>query len=105
MIQHLALFQLASDISDSALENLQRTTRTQLLKIPGILGVRAGRNLDPASNWGFFFALEVESREKLRICREDPVFVKFQHNLLQPLVSNSLELSFEMDPAKPLKYS
>jgi hypothetical protein len=105
MIQHLALFELASHVTDAALEELQRNTRSQLLKIPGILAVRAGRNLDPSSSWGFFFALEVESRDKLRICREDPIFVRFQHAMLNPLTANSMELSFEMDPAKPLKYS
>jgi hypothetical protein len=105
MIQHLALFELAPQTTEASLEELQRSTRSQLLKIPGILAVRAGRNLDTHSNWGFFFALEVESREKLRICREDPIFVKFEQAMIKPLTINRLEQSFEMDPAKPLKYS
>ena len=41
-----------------------RASRTWLLKIPEVLSVRSGRNLDPESQWQFFYSFEADSLEK-----------------------------------------
>ena len=105
MIHHAVYCQLQSGVDKPGLENLVRTSRSQLLKIPEVLAVRSGRNLDAQSRWQFFFSVEVESREKLRATLENPFYIKLLDRTIQPSIEDSFSLDFELDPCKDLKYS
>jgi hypothetical protein len=105
MIHHAIHFQLAPEVDKAALEEMVRTSRSLLLRIPEVLAVRSGRNLDPESRWQFFVALEVDSREKLRAVLDDPFHIKLMERIIKPRTIDSLELDFELDPSKDLKYS
>jgi hypothetical protein len=43
--------------------------------------------------------------DKFAIFREDPVFVKFNEEIVKPNTSDSLSLDFEMDPGKDVRFS
>lgn len=105
MIHHVAYFQLNPEVDNAAMEELVRTSRSLLLKIPEVLGVRSGRNLDPESQWQFFFAIEVDSLEKLRAVLDDPFHLKLMEKTIKPRVSNHFSMDFELDPSRDLKYS
>jgi hypothetical protein len=105
MIHHVAHFQLVGGADPTTLEELVRTSRSQLLKIPEVLAVKSGRNLDPQSPWQFFFAVEVDSREKLRTLLEDPFYLKLLSQSILPHALAHLTLDFELDPSRDLKYS
>ncbi|MGB0774779.1 MAG: Dabb family protein, partial [Akkermansiaceae bacterium] len=77
MIHHAVYFKLKPEVDDHKLEEMIRTTRSMLLKIPEVLSVRSGRNIDPAGEWPFFLAVEVETLEKLRVYMDDPVHLKY----------------------------
>jgi hypothetical protein len=76
-----------------------------MLKIPEVLSVRSGRNLDPESQWQFFFSIEVDSLEKLRMTLDDPFYLKFMERSIRPNTSGHFTFDFELDPSKNLKYS
>lgn len=105
MIHHIVFFQLWSDEDTATLEDLVRTSRSMLLKIPEVLSVRSGRNLDPKSEWQFFFSIEVDSLEKLKIALDDPFHLKLMERSIKPKTRSHFELNFELDPSKNLKYS
>ncbi len=105
MIHHVVHFQLASGVEKAEMEEMVRTSRSLLLRIPEVLAVKSGRNLDPESRWQFFYAIEVDSREKLRSVLDDPFHIKLMERVLKPLTRDQLELDYELDPSKDLKYS
>ena len=82
-----------------------RSTRSMLLKIPEVLSVRSGRNIDPSAEWPFFLAVEVETLEKLRMYIEDPVHLKYLETVIKPNTTARFALDFQTDPSKDLKYS
>lgn len=105
MIHHVVYFQLRPEVDKPAIEELVRTSRSLLLKIPEVLAVRSGRNLDPSSRWQFYFSIEVDSLEKLNITLDDPFYLKLMEKWIRPKIADSFSLDYELDPSKDLKYS
>ena len=105
MIHHVAYFQLKPEVDAAMVEELVRVSRSLLLKIPEVLSVRSGRNLDRDSQWPVFVAIEVESLEKLRVVMDDSFYIKFIEKHVKPNIVNQFTLDFELDPSKDLKYS
>ena len=105
MIHHVVFFQLKPEVNAEMVETLVRTSRSLLLKIPEVLNVRSGRNVDPSSPWPFFLAIEVESLDKLRITQDNAYHLKFVEKFIKPNTSAHFAMDFELDPSKNLKYS
>ena len=105
MLHNVTLFKLQPEVSPAKLEQLMMTTRMTLLKIPEILSVRCGKNIDPASEWPFFIALEFESTEKLAMTEDDAIYMKFVVDVIKQNTVGSLTLNYEMEPGKSIKYS
>lgn len=105
MIHHVVYFQLKPEVDAAQVEELVRVSRSLLLKIPEVLSVRSGRNLDRDSQWAVFVAIEVESLEKLRATFDDAFHLKFIEKHVKPNVVSQFTLDFELDPSKDLKYS
>jgi len=105
MIHHVVFFQLKPDADAETLETLVRTSRSLLLKIPEVLNVRSGRNIDPTSPWPFFIAIEVDSLEKLRITQDNAQHLKLVEKFIKPNTTSHFAMDFELDPSKNLKYS
>jgi hypothetical protein len=105
MIHHVVFFELKPEVDALTLETLVRTSRSLLLKIPEVLSVRSGRNVDPESPWPLFVAFEVDSLEKLRITRDSPYYLQFSEKFIKPNTLGHLAMDFELDPSKLLKYS
>jgi hypothetical protein len=105
MIFHVVYFQLNPEVDKTTTEDMVRTTRSLLLKIPEVLGVRSGRNLDAESQWQFFFSIEVDSLEKLRATLDDPFHLKLMERTIKPNICGQFSMNYELDPSKDLKYS
>jgi len=105
MLHNITLFKLQPEVSPAKLEQLMMTTRMTLLKIPEILSVRCGKNIDPASEWPFFIALEFESSEKLAMTQDDAIYMKFVADIIKSNTTERLTLNYEMEPGKSIKYS
>ena len=105
MIHHVVFFQLKPEVDEPKLEEMVRTTRSILLRIPEVLGVKSGRNVDTRSEWQFFLAIEVESLDKLRMTLDDPFHLKFLETVIKPNTAGHFAMDFELDPSKELKYS
>lgn len=105
MIHHVIYFELNNPEEKEILEEMVRAARTWLLKIPEVMAVRSGRNLDPASRWQFFYSYEVDSMEKLGLVREDAYHLKFIQKFIEPNTHGQLDMVFELDPSRDLKYS
>jgi Stress responsive A/B Barrel Domain len=105
MIHHVVYFQLKPEVDDAQLEEMVRGSRSLLLKVPEVLSVKSGRNLDTTSQWRFFVAFETDSLERLRAVLDDPFYLKFIEKLIRPNTLAQFGLDFEMDPSKDLKYS
>lgn len=83
MIQHIVLFKLRPDVTSEKLEEIIRSTRSQLTKIPEVLSVRAGRNVDADSEWPYFLSVDLESMEKLALYRDDPIHIRFIEQVIK----------------------
>lgn len=105
MIHHVVFYQLKADADADTMESLVRNSRSLLLKIPEVLNVRSGRNVDPSSPWPFFVSIEVDSLEKLRAALDNAHHLKLVEKYFKPNTSSHLAMDFELDPSKSLKYS
>ena len=105
MINHVVFYRLNQDVDDQRLEGMVRTTRSLLLKIPEILSVHSGRNVNSESEWHFFYSIEIESLGKLAMTIDDPQFLKFMATVIKPNTIDEFVFDFEMDPSKDLRYS
>jgi hypothetical protein len=105
MVHHVTLYKLQSEVTPAKLEHLMISTRMTLLKIPEILSVKCGKNIDPKSDWPFFIALDFENMEKLAMTQDEAIYMKFVADVIKPHTAAALELKFEMEPGKSVKYS
>jgi hypothetical protein len=105
MIHHVVYLRLNDNVGKAELEEMVRASRTWLLKIPEVLSVRSGRNLDPESQWQFFYSFEADSMEKLNLVKDDAFHLKFVESHVKPHTNHRLEMDFELDPSRDLKYS
>lgn len=105
MVYFLTLYQLKPTVTDEKLEEMIRSSRSQLLKIPEVLHLQTGRTIRPDAEWPFFVAIDVDSTDRLRMCLEDPIYIKFKEEVIRPYTTECLELRYETDPGKDLKYS
>ena len=105
MIDRIMFYQLRADVDSTRLEEMVRTTRSILLKIPEVLSVHSGRNVDQESQWSFFVSFEVESLDKLQMVEEDGFYLRFLRDVVEANTDAQESFSFETDPSKDLKYS
>jgi hypothetical protein len=105
MVHHVTLFKLQPEVNSAKLEQLMFSTRMTLLKIPEILSVRCGKNIDPKSEWPFFIALDFENMEKMAMTQDEAIYMKFVADVIKPHTTAALALNFEMEPGKSVKYS
>ena len=77
MVHHIVLLKLKSSVTAEKLDEMIRSSRSQLLKIPEVLSLSSGKNIELNSEWAFFIAMDLESTAKLRMCEDDAVYVKF----------------------------
>ena len=100
MIYHLVLFKLKPDLGEEMVEWMSRETRIQLLRIPEVLSIRCGKNVDPNAEWPFFLSVELDSMEKLPLYLEDPNHVKFVEEVIKPNITQRLALDYQMEPGR-----
>jgi hypothetical protein len=105
MVHHIVLYRLKSEVTPARVEQMMMNARMQLLKIPEVLSIKCGKRIDPDMDWPFFIAIDFESMDKYGIFREDPIFVKFNEEIIKPNIDDSLVLDFEMDPGKDVQFS
>ncbi len=103
MLHQVTLYKLKPEADPAQIEEMMMDTRMQLLKIPEILSVKCGKNVDVASPWPFFIALDFESVEKISVTEDDAIYLKFLADVIKPNTIEQLALSYEMDPAKGAK--
>jgi len=105
MIAHVRLYKLADSLPDERVDEMMRTARSQLLKISEVLYIRSGKRISETNGWEFFIYLEYQSLNKMRICHDDPVFLKFLHDCISPNTASEQEFTYELEPGKDTKYS
>jgi len=105
MVHHILLFTLQPHIAPKKLEEMMMNTRMQLLKIPEVRNLKCGKNIDPTNDWKFFITADFESMDKFAQYQENPIHIKFIQETLQPNTQEILELNYEMEPGKNVKYS
>ena len=105
MLHHLLLIQLKSEAREKKVEDLMVETRMRLLKIPEILNLQCGKRIDKTNPHDFFVAMDLENRSKLKAAEDDPIYLQFKHQVLDPHAKEVLTLDYEMEPGKDVNYS
>ncbi len=105
MVHHVVLYKLKPEVTPARIEEMMMNTRMQLLKIQEVLSIKCGKRIDPNVPWPFFIAIDFESMDKFELFREDPVFVKYNEEVIKPNTIEALTLDFEMDPGKDVQFS
>ena len=103
MIHHIVLYKLKPESTPERVEGLLMQTRMQLLKIPVAMNVRCGRRIDQKNELPFFYTVEFDSKERMAMFFEDPVYIKFMEETIKPNTEGSMVLDYETDPKR--KYS
>ena len=105
MIHHIVLYKLKPEVTPARVEEMMMNARMQLLKIPEVLSIKCGKRIDPETSLPFFIAIDFESMDKFAIFQEEPIYVKFMEEVIKPNTADSLNLDFEMDPGKDVRFS
>ena len=105
MIHHVALFQDLPHVDEAKLDQMMITARMSLVKIPEVAGVRSGKNVDPNSSWHFFFAIDVDNLERLKLVQQDSIYIKFLADVISPNVTEQFVADFEMEPGRSITLS
>lgn len=105
MIHNVSLFKLRPEVTPARIEEMMMRARMQLLKIPEVLSIKCGKRISQEMAWPFFIAIDFESMDKQAMAREDPIYVKFEAEVIRPNVADALTLNFEMDPGKDVRFS
>jgi hypothetical protein len=105
MVHQITLFKLKPEVTPENLEKMMMTTRMSLLKIPEILSVKCGKNIDAKSDWQFFVALDFESMEKLAMTEDDAIYMKFIADVIRGSTTEKVTLNYEMEPGKSTRFS
>jgi Stress responsive A/B Barrel Domain len=100
MIHHIVLYKLKPGSTAEQLEKLLMQTRMQLLKIPVAVNVRCGRRIDQKNEWPFFLAVDFDSKERMAMFNEDPIYIKFVEETIKPNTLEALVLDYETDPKR-----
>jgi hypothetical protein len=94
------LYKLKPEVTAEHVEELVIKARMQLLKISTAMNVRCGRRTDQKNAWPFFFAVDFDSKERMAMFLEDPVYIKFMEETIKPNTEGSLVLDYETDPKR-----
>lgn len=105
MVHLIVLCKLQTHVTQEKLEEMARQARSQLLKISEVLQVRAGKRIENDNVYPYFYSVDVESLEKLAMFRDDPNQVKFAETVIKPNTRERLEMVYEMEPNKDVRYS
>lgn len=105
MVHLVVLCKLQTHVTQEKLEEMARQARTALLKIPEALHVRAGKRIENDNTYPYFYSVDVESLEKLAMFRDDPHQVKFVEEVIKPNTRERLEMVYELEPNKDVRYS
>ena len=105
MVHHIVLYKLKSGIEDEDVEEMMRAARSQLLKIPEVLTIRSGKRIDEKQEWPFYVAIEFGSLVKMAMCHDDPIYAKYRQEVIEPNTIESLDLTYELEPSRNVKYS
>ena len=105
MVHHVSLYKLKPGVTPEQIEAMMMTTRMSLLKIPEVLSVKCGKNIDPGNEWKFFVALDFESLEKLAMTEEEPIYMKFHADVIRAHTSEKVTYHYEMEPGKNVQFS
>jgi hypothetical protein len=105
MIHHIDLYKLNPEVDEERLEEMIRSTRSQLLKIQEVRNLRCGKRVEKESEWPFFVALDIENLDKLAMFHDDPHRIKFVEEVVKPNTVKHIALDYEMEPGKDVRYS
>ena len=105
MVHYIALCKLNDNVSEETVEEMTRSARSQLLKIPEVLAVRSGKKINPENEWPFFYSVDVESMDKIAMFQDDPILIRFIEKMIRPNSWIVQELVYELEPGKDIKYS
>jgi len=105
MIHHCVYFKLAPHVTAEQVENLLIETRINLLKIPEVMNIKTGKNVNPQSEYQFFLCFDCESLAKLEVYRQHPIHIKYVQETITPNTVARFAQDFEMEPGKDVRYS
>jgi hypothetical protein len=105
MVTQVSLFKLRPEVTSDKVEEMMRKARSQLLQIREVLNVKSGKKIDPSCEWPFILVVDFDSLDKQAMCHDDPIWVKFTHEVIQPFTTEQVTLNYELDPGRNVKYS
>ena len=105
MIHHVTLFQTHPHVDEEKLGQMMITARVTLIKIPEVAGVRSGKNVDPDSPWKFFVSIELDSLDRMKQVKGDPIYLKYLAEVVSPNVTEQFAASYELEPGRSIKFS
>ena len=105
MVHYIALYKLQDHVDDEKIEEMIRACRSQLFRVHEVHNVRSGKRIEDDNEYPFFVAIDFENLDKLEMFRDDPLQVKFDQEIVKPNPSECVELIYETEPGKNVKYS
>ena len=105
MVHSISLYTLKKSVDEDQLDEMIRSSRSQLFRVQEVHNVLSGRKIDQKMEFPFFISMDFESMDKLNMFRDDPIWIKFQKDVLAPNTVSCTEMIYETEPGKNIKYS
>jgi len=95
MICHVVFYKMMPGTTEADERSLIDQARRELAKLPGVVNLRVGRNIDSsAQSYSIALVMDFQDEAALEAYRVHPEHQSFVKNVAGPLVSEILRLDF-----------
>jgi quinol monooxygenase YgiN len=95
MIGHVVFYKMKSGTSEADERSLIDQARRELAKLPGVMNLRVGRNIDAlAQDYSVALVMDFQDEAALEAYRLHPEHQSFVKNIAGPLVSEIWRFDF-----------
>lgn len=94
-VEHVVLYNAASDLSDSDVAAIMREGRESMKVIPGVRNIRIGRALQQGGKYHYCWLITLASQSAIEIYQNHPAQQNFAHREFLSVATDRITLDFE----------
>lgn len=85
-LNHVVLYNVPEGVPEDKVASIMRDAKQSMEIIPGVLGVRAGRIVQPDGKYGYSLRIQLASQQALSVCQKHPGYLHFFNKVFWPVV-------------------
>ncbi len=96
-LEHIVLYNVPASLSENEIASMMRKGKESLSTIPGVLGVRTGKAIQPDGRYRYCWLVRLASENVVELYRDHPAHQLFANKLFRPVAEDRLTLDFEVN--------